>query len=537
MMRSAMVAALLGAAGGVCGQSWREIDGTGNNLANPSWGITGAFMQREASGAHYADGIGAPITGRPSPRAISNAVGQQTGSGNSLGISGMFWQWGQFIDHDFNLIREDASSNLPISIPAGDPWFDPSGTGTQVMNMHRSQFAEGVTTPRQFSNAITHFLDGSVVYGSDATRAADLRDGSGGRLRMSAGGLLPFNTGGLENAGGTGPELFISGDIRANEQIGLTSMHTLFMREHNRVADQLASSNPSWDDERLYQTARKIVGAKIQKITYDDWLPTFLGDGAMPEYAGYDAGTNPELSLAFSTAAYRFGHSMLNAELPLVGPNGRDNGSMSLADSFFNPGAFADPSLVSQSLKGLTTIEANTVDTRVIDEVRNFLFGPPGSGGLDLLSLNLNRGRDHGIADYNTLRVDFGLAPVVSFSDITSDVTLQTELAALYGDVNNIDAWIGMAAEDHVSGAAVGETLMTIFVDQFGRMRDGDRYFYENDADLLPYLGEISSHTLGDLMELNLGIAATQANVFLVPAPSGLALLGAGAVLVRRRRA
>ena len=162
----------------------------------------------------------------------------------------MLWQWGQFLDHDIDL-TEAAEPGEPfnIPIPGGDPYFDPEGTGTQVMSLNRSAYDHNTgktpDNPRQQMNHITAFIDASMVYGSDSIRAKALRtlDGTG-RLKTSQGRLLPFNTSGLPNAGGTGPELFLAGDVRANEQVGLTALHTLFMREHNRIARNLRRQFP-----------------------------------------------------------------------------------------------------------------------------------------------------------------------------------------------------------------------------------------------------------------------------------------------------
>src|SRR5262249_59512559 len=121
-----------------------------------------------------------------------------------------------------------------------------------------------------------------------------------------------------------------------------------------------------------------------------------------------------------------------------------------LADSFFNPPLMANDHDMENLLKGLASQPAEEIDTRLVDGVRNFLFGPPGAGGFDLASLNIQRGRDHGLSDYNTTRVAFGLAPVTTFAQITSNKTVQQELKWLYGTVNNIDLWVGALAEDHV---------------------------------------------------------------------------------------
>ena len=136
--------------------------------------------------------------------------------------------------------------------------------------------------PRQQLNEITAWVDGSNVYGSNQERADALRtlDGTG-KLKTSDGNMLPFNVDGLPNAGGSGPNLFLAGDVRANEQLGLTAMHTLFVREHNRLAEKIGAQRSNWDGDRIYEKARQLVGAQIQVITYNEFLPALLGKRAM----------------------------------------------------------------------------------------------------------------------------------------------------------------------------------------------------------------------------------------------------------------
>ncbi len=152
---------------------------------------------------------------------------------------------------------------------------------------------------------------------------------------------------------------------------------------------------------------------------------------------------------------------------------------ISLREAFNNPDLLLETGIDS-ILKYAASSQAQEVDTQIVESLRNFLFGLPGQGGLDLASLNIQRGRDHGLADYNATREAYGLERVRSFDEITSDVDLQQQLQSLYGSVDNIDLWVGLLAEDHVPGSSVGMTSQTILVDQFRRLRDGDRFWYQN---------------------------------------------------------
>jgi hypothetical protein len=150
----------------------------------------------------------------------------------------------------------------------------------------------------------------------------------------------------------------------------------------------------------------------------------------------------------------------------------------------------------------------------IVDPLRNFLFGPPGAGGFDLAALNIQRGRDHGLADYNTVRQDFGLTRVTTFSQITNNTSVAQRLQQLYGSVNTIDPWVGMLAEDHVPGASLGPTHLAVFTDQFGRLRDGDRFWYQNGQFTNLELFILERTRLSDIFRRTTAVAGLQANVF-----------------------
>ncbi|MEQ8769026.1 MAG: peroxidase family protein [Phycisphaerales bacterium] len=534
--RSIAAAVVLAAAGPpALAQDARTMDGWGNNLNDLSMGAAGTTQLRLTDPV-YA-GLNDLRSG-PDARVVSNTIGVQTASGNAAGLSAMFWQWGQFIDHDM-VLTEGGGAFAPMFAPVGDPVFP---AGAMIPFTRSLSKTDGSGTP-QYANHITSFLDGSMVYGSDDIRGSALRAYSGGRLATDAGGFMPLNTGGMENANeGFLPDqtMFLGGDVRANEQAGLTALHTIFVREHNTWADRLATENAGWDDERIYQTARKIVGAEVQAITYNEWLPSMLGDGALGDYTGYDSSVDASVSLEFSTAAFRFGHTMLNEELWRLNEDGTpfDGGNLTLHQNFFNPSTITGAGALEALMRGMSAQEAEELDTQMIDGVRNMLFGDPGHGGMDLMAANLMRGRDHGIGTYNDIREAMGLIRLSDWADVTSDGDLAAKLASLYGSTDELDAWVGMVAEDHLDGAIVGETLFAVLGDQFDRVRAGDRFFYLNDPELEPWLADIAGTTLGDVIARNTDIGGFGGSVFYatVPAPSGVGVLAVGGLLATRRR-
>lgn len=457
---------------------FRTIDGSYNNLSNPTWGVANTNLWRRVL-AEYADGISEPARqNMPSPREISNLVcGQVDNTANQRGLTDMVWQWGQFLDHDIDLTEtHEELEFFPIQVPAGDPWFDPNGTGEMSILFFRSAYNPFAPTdqPRQQLNFITSWIDGSNVYGSDEETANSLRLFRNGRMRVTVAEdgshLLPMDDEGF----------FLAGDVRANEQVYLTAMHTLFVREHNRIARQIKERNPNLNDEEIYQLARKRVVATLQAITYNEFLPALLGPNALPKYRGYNARVFPNIANTFSTGAFRFGHSMLNSELLRLDRNLNviPAGNLALRDAFFSPEEIVAYG-IEPYLIGLASQQAQEIDSQLVDDVRNFLFGAPGSGGFDLAALNIQRGRDHGLANINSIRQRYGLLPFSDFSDLTSDQQIQQSLEELYGDIENVDPWVAMLCEDHFPNSSLGETAWFVLQDQFRRLRDGDRFWYE----------------------------------------------------------
>lgn len=509
---------------------YRSTDGTCNNTTAEErfdWGATDIPLRRNLPAAY---GTSDPLNAlggeqRPSARAVSNLLCNQTESiPNELGLSSWVYTWGQFLDHDIDLSPE-GEEYAGIPLPGDETLFQAE------IPFHRSLAIEGTgeTNTREQSNIISSWIDASNVYGSNDVWAAWLRTFDQGKLKTSAGDLLPYNTLDAQfeseidpNApfmagddGGT-VKVFVAGDLRANEQPGLTVLHTLFVREHNRICDELAMQGFQ-SDEVMYQVARKRVGAIIQKITFDEFLPA-LGV-SLSQYDGYNPDLQADISNLFAHAAYRLGHTMVASEILLRREDCSEvgEGSISLFEGFFNP-TYLQTLGLEPLVLGFAKQFQEEVDTKIVDDLRNLLFPNFESDvvfGLDLAALNIQRGRDHGIPDYNSIRQLYTGVSASAFSDITSNPEVIELLAQAYSSVNDIDPWVGLLAEDRLPGRAVGQTLHQILARQFQELRDGDFYFYKNDPYITPFeVNQIEQTALSDILLRNTDIELIQADVF-----------------------
>lgn len=466
-------------------RNFYSIDGTDNNQTNPDYGAVGSNLLNTAP-LDYGDRISSPAgADRPNSRVISNTLAQQDEIiPSDRGLTNFIWAFGQFLDHDIVLTPENAQNRVNIPVPSGDSFLDPEGIGRVTIPLSGTAFTEGTGTsvdnPGQISNEITAWIDGSNIYGSNGTRLNYLRADAGGLLKVSEGNLLPFADELIPNANPSRQDptsLFVAGDIRANENSVLASMHTLFVREHNRIAEELAIAHPEWNDNQLFERARQINIAQYQSIVYNEYLPAILGVNTLPEYTGYDPEINPNIDRSFSSGAFRIGHTQLSSEILRLDTEGNEilEGNLTLSEVFFRSAGVIQESGIDPILRGIGSSLSEDVDTKIINDVRNLLFGGGDRiSGRDLFAINIERGRLNGVSDYNTVREAFGLPLVDSFDDITSNVELQTDLATLYGNVDNIDLYVGLLAEDHQPGTVVGETIQTILSDQFRNLRSGD---------------------------------------------------------------
>ena len=465
---------------------YRTMTGWCNNLDNPSYGKSVRAFTRLLAPA-YDDGLMSPrsrsVQGSllPSSRLISVNIHNDV-SAPHVRYSLMLMQWAQFVDHDLthtpvnrgfadsilNCRTCDARSTthpecLPIEIPDGDPYFPKinitSGRAF-CLGFTRSMPGQLTLGFREQMNQITSFFDASNVYGSDVCEMKELRLFHGGLLnstRLRRGkDLLPQTGENKECKAGSGL-CFEAGDARSSEQPVLAAIHTIFMREHNRLADRLAQLNPQWSDEKLYQEARRIAIAEMAHITWNEFLPRVLGWNAinlyelnlLPEgyYRGYDETCNPTILNEFASAAFRFGHSLLKPNFKRMTGDFSERGDMKLSDFFFNPDKLYEAGMLDELIRGVSTSSMETLDQFLTSEVTNHLFEDKHTpfSGLDLAALNIQRARDHGIPGYNHYRAICNLTRASSFEGLRREIAppLIERLKRTYAHVDDIDLFPG----------------------------------------------------------------------------------------------
>jgi len=502
----------------------RRLDGSGSNPHpdREGWGAAGSVLLRLTppgwEGHHHTVPGGhkqIPYWREDNPRRISNLVCREdVDIEDPGGRTHWMWAWGQFLDHQLDLTLESEEVVL-VEVDPADPYL--SDDKQVAIGFKRSRPAAGTgirhDVPREHANVLSAYIDGSSVYGNDPDRLAVLLGDGTPFLATSGNDLLPLSdpNNPIPNAQppGFGGPFFVAGDVRVNEHVVLTSMHTVFVRLHNVRVQQLIDAGET-DAEVIFSRARAWVAAVMQFITYCEFLPELLGPGSVQgqwRYEGFKDDVETTISTEFSTAAYRLGHSMLPAAVPIsapveYAPGASATGHLDLKNAFFRPDLVAANG-TGVFLDLLHTEAMQQVDGRVSEGLRNFLFRFPMGDGtgpdfglLDLAALNIMRGRDHRIARYNEVREGLGLPRIDEYADVGRDVTVSKRLGEAYGSPDDADLWVAGLCETPLAGSVVGETFHTILHDQFVRLRDGDPWFWQNTEH--PLLTEDERNDIAD---------------------------------------
>lgn len=541
----------------VCNNTGYTYDGSCNNLAHPAWGSAGSAYARFEP-AFFENGINSMRQG-PNERAISNSVGKDdTSFGNPAGFPLLAVIFGQGAAHDF-ASTISVSGGEPDLIPLldpEDPLYLASPLSPPAIPLGLSLLEDVGEGPWAPKNKVTHFIDGSLFYGSSEEHANKLRSFVNGKM-ITTEYTVEFNgrpvilRNQLPNAAmvnvtpradlvlNNPPEsLLIGGDDRVFENAFLAALHNLFVLEHNYWCDALKVSHPAWTDEQLFQEARKWTIAVFQNVLFYEFVRAVVGEVVFNQarpYMGYDETVDPRISVAFATAGFRFGHTMVPDQIPIVDMDrNRVVAEVPITGLFGN---HLDP-LRTQALAGgngnlmfsLAQFSGRPVDGKLSDTVRGLGLS------FDLYAVNLRRERLHGLPPFNELvkvyhpageAADIYLRQgcvnddelsdepdsLTCFTHVGGNEVTAAKLKTLYGKVKNIDGFVGMLMERKVAGSLLGQTQAAIVLDQFLRLRSGDRFWFENPGYFTEdEVATIRARTFKKMLVSNFGIPAVHLN-------------------------
>ncbi|KAM5172929.1 dual oxidase 1-like isoform 2-T2 [Mantella aurantiaca] len=520
----------------------QRFDGWYNNLANHRMGSKGSKLLRLIP-ASYSDGVYQVTSDLPNPREISNALteGQSSSlSPRNLTVMAVFF--------GNQVLSEIVSTDMPacpaeflnIDIPLGDPVFDPENKSNVVLPFQRVQWysdtGKSPNSPRTQVNSVTAWIDGSSIYGPSHSWSDALRSFSGGKLASGPNGLFPpYAKKSLPvfrvpdpSTGERGDEgIYSFGNAMANESPFRQVQSIVWYWYHNYMANFLAASHPNWSDEVLFQNARKWVIAVYQRIILYEWLPSFISR-EVQNYTGYNQHTDPGVSPEFVALTAQMIYTMMPSGvymrdrnctfLNVTGSDNRMYPALRLCNSYWsrqNPNLenLAD---IEHLLLGMCSQIAEKEDHVMVSDLRDYWYGQMLYSRMDLLAASIQRARDMGLPSYNKVCNYYGSSPM-TWENI-SNSEIRQKLSALYdNDIEKLELIPGAMLE--INGD-VGSIMPKIILDQFYRLRDGDRFWYENTKNGLftdeqvDIIQKITFHDVLVAVTEMMGNGALQQNVF-----------------------
>ena len=491
---------------------FRTADGSWNNLQNPKEGAAGTRFLRNVPRPAIHTAAAMPLLS-PNPREISRTLLTREGKMLEVPFLNLLAAtWIQFQNHDWINHGEALQADLiEIPLAADDParrrhWQSKMFVGkTQPDPTRRADLDE---PPFTFINEVTHWWDGSQVYGSDQATVDRLRSHRDGKLRLDDHGNLPADRKGVEETG------FVR-----NWWIGLSMMHTLFAREHNAICDHLKAAYPDWNDHRLFNVARLINAAVMAKIHSVEWTPAILPNHGLSE--ALHANWYGLLTNLLRSPDKRKTVADINVRNPELGgvvgnPIDKHGVPFGLTEEFVE--VYRLHSLLPEALRLRRIATHDDAREVPLPETRQaashrlsreytmsdlfYSFGTqhpgqlvlnnfpafmqemsiPGNPLFDMGAVDILRARERGVPRYNEFRRHLGLLPIRSFDDLTDDRAQVEKLRRVYGDrpedVEKLDLLIGTLAEGHrPSGFGFGETMFQIFILNATRRLQADRFY------------------------------------------------------------
>jgi len=522
----------------------QRYDGWYNNLAHPEWGSVDSHLARKVP-ASYSDGV--YMMGglnRPNPRKLSELFMKgEDGLGSVMNRTTLFAFFGQLVTSEILMASE---SGCPIEmhkidIEKCDEMYDAQCTGHKFMPFHRAWYdhktGQSPNSPREQINRMTSWIDGSFVYSTSEAWVNAMRSFSNGTFKSGdVAGMPPRNHDRVPLFTAPAPhimkmanpeKMLLLGDPRTNQNPAILAIGIVFYRYHNVMAKVVQQSHPDWSDEEIFQRARRLVVATLQNIIMYEYVPALVGQ-LVPAYDGYHSEIHPGVTHVFQSAAFRFGHTMIPPGL--YRRDGRCNfkstpdgaAALRLCSAWWDAAEVILNNSVEEFILGMASQIAEREDSLLCSDVRNKLFGPMEFSRRDLGALNIMRGRDMGLPDYNAARVSYRMEPVTEWEQINPELAKEQpdlfgRLAELHGgDLSNLDVYLGGMLE---STHGPGPLFSTVIKEQFARIRDSDRFWFENTGNGMFTPAEIQDMrriTFHDVIRatLDVGDGEIQKNVF-----------------------
>lgn len=470
--------------------NYRTHDGSYNDLSDPSMGAAGATFGRNMSPQVQPDDSPNPI--EVARKLMDRQAFIPAKILNILAASWIQFQVHDWVSHERRKLDEDDDI---VPIPDGYPdWKNrPNGQPERNMRIAGNIPKEGANDPFLFANENSHWWDGSQVYGVNSEAARKLRDGP--KIKLTKDGYLPLNVHGFELTG-----------FNESWWLGLSSLHTLFAREHNVLCDELKSAYPQMDEERVYQTARLIVSALIAKIHTVEWTPAILGTEAL------DIGMKTNWYGPPKSWLTRLGIWLTDVHalkgIPETEPD-HHTARYALTEEFAtvyrmhplipDDYIFYDYKTGNEKARrGFLEIQGEQTDEQLRElGLRDCLYSQgiahPGAITLhnfpkslqnlerfdeliDLSVVDIVRTRARRVPRYNEFRKGLHMPPVTEWDELTASPETNQILKDLYGDIDKVDTVIGLLGETPPDGFGFSDTAFRVFILMASRRLQSDRF-------------------------------------------------------------
>lgn len=463
-----------------CDEAYRNIDGTCTNPASRKKALLASTGRPQFSYFGISNTTKPVARDLPSPRAVSNMLFMSSSRTlDTRGLNQFSVFFGTFLGNTVSFTPVNELEPLPIDVPRNDPFYGPAKPLAFCRSNRALLRTNGRIVVRPV-NDMTSAVDLASVYGPSKIRTNAVLFGRDGLMKTSAGDLLPFNTFRSDNIPSKSEKFFLGGDQRVNENPVLASIHTLFVREHNSLAKELKKKFPGWNDRFLFEEARRINVAQMQKIVFKEWYPAFIGS-ELPKYKGFKTRVDATVSLLFSTVGLRVFNSMLSGSFSRRGPGNSKLSSTPFRlydfDTVVKP---LQKNGIQSFLRGSLMSAAAKPDLQISDAIRNYPRTDVKSASGDLVAADLQRGRDHGIPRFNQVRKMLGLKQL-NINKIAAGKREGMALKRVYGMADSVEALVGVLAEKRAAKSSFGSTFIKLWETEMTRIRDGDFFYFENN--------------------------------------------------------